>query len=210
MPALVMVQPEARPSRPSVRLTALELPTMTMMKNGMANQPMSLTAAYLKNGKWSSRMKAPVAGQPGKIPAGQQAEQAEEQEFLARAQAVGFLFADLEVVVGEPDRTATEHDKQAGVDERVVNQREQQRGKRDHHQDQHPAHGRGAGFALVEFGQLVHHGGGAEWLPGLDGHEDADELRAEPDAANERGEAGERGAEGDRFEQPEHAQCSLR
>ena len=47
-----MMGPTARPSRPSVRLTALELPTMTSTANGMYRRPRS-GMKFLKKGTLS-------------------------------------------------------------------------------------------------------------------------------------------------------------
>ena len=54
--AAIMIGTMARPSRPSVRFTALPAPTMTMQAKGMKNQP-RLIRKSLMNGKVSEEEK---------------------------------------------------------------------------------------------------------------------------------------------------------
>ena len=49
--ATVIVQPMARPSSPSVRLTALDEPTMTNAKKTRVSQPIFVMTGALKNGR---------------------------------------------------------------------------------------------------------------------------------------------------------------
>jgi hypothetical protein len=48
---VLIVQPVARPSKPSVRFTAFEQPTMISAKNGMTSQPRSTNSGILNSGK---------------------------------------------------------------------------------------------------------------------------------------------------------------
>ena len=50
-PATKITGTVAKPSSPSVRLTALEDPTITNTENGIKNHP-KLTTKFLKNGKY--------------------------------------------------------------------------------------------------------------------------------------------------------------
>ena len=106
-PAAIITGTIARPSSPSVRLTALPAPTITSAANGTKNQPRSIRTS-LKNGKASD-----VASQAGSIGAPHAHDDAggDGRDERPRSPAwrgpekpVVGLLGDLQVVVEEADQ----------------------------------------------------------------------------------------------------------
>ena len=109
----------------------------------------------------------------------------------ARGQAEVAAVHDLQIVVGKSDGAEGQRRDHGDPDEAVAQVGPQQR--RDQHadNDQHAAHGRRAGFLLVGLRAVL-----ADVLADLEFTQAANHRRADDEADEQRGQAGEGGAEG--------------
>jgi hypothetical protein len=143
----------ARPSRPSVRFTALPAPTMTKAPKNMKNQPRLMTQVLGEREGQRGASGAVGAGKRGahhEIGRDRRDEELDAEARLAGKALVGLL-RDLEVVVIETDRAEAERDEQhdPDIDAGEVGP-EQRRLPTIPRQDHQAAHGRRAG--LLEMG----------------------------------------------------------
>ena len=105
---------------------------------------------------------------------------------------------DFGVVVDETDSAVGQQREDRDPHIGVAQVRPEQRGNHDGDNDQHAAHGGGAGFLLVRLGSIF-----ADVLADLKLAQLADQPGAQRDAEEQRGQAGERGAGGDVAEDAE-------
>ena len=189
--AAIMIGTMARPSSPSVRLTALPAPTMTKQANGMKNQP-RLISKSLKNGKVSDVAKRPLA-----VAHDDECRDAGDQEFDGQPRLAGKaemrLLGDLQIVVIEADRAEAQRHQQHHPDIDAGDVGPQQRRDDDARQDHQPAHGRRAGLLEMRLRPV-----GADRLAlALPDAQRVDDRRAEDEDDQRRGDQRAAGAEGD-------------
>ena len=141
----IITGPMARPSRPSVRFTALPAPTMMKAAKIGKNQPRLMTRS-LNTGNTSEVAKA---GRPRLAMAMQAAASAMPASIASREHAgktrVG-LPRHLEVIVIEADQAEAERHRQHDPDIWVARIGPEQSRDDDARQDHQPAHGRRAGL----------------------------------------------------------------
>eukprot|EP01022_Parablepharisma_sp_SALTPOND_P026954 TRINITY_DN652_c1_g3_i1.p2 TRINITY_DN652_c1_g3~~TRINITY_DN652_c1_g3_i1.p2 ORF type:complete len:1102 (+),score=458.93 TRINITY_DN652_c1_g3_i1:51019-54324(+) len=141
----------------------------------------------------------------GQVERGHQADQRLPEILLARAHALRVAIDHLAVVIDPADGAEAERDDQHDPDETVGQVGPQQRGNANADQDQHAAHGRGAGLDQVGLGTV-----GAHRLADLHAGEHADHGGAGDHADQQGREGGEHRAEGDEVEQAQKAQVLLK
>ncbi len=144
--AAIMTGPIARPSRPSVRFTALPAPTMMKAPKITKNQPRSNTSS-LKNGNASE---VANGGRP-RLAIAKQAAAAisvsSSRRMPARKAPVALL-GDLQIVVVEADQPERERHAEHDPDVRVGRVGPQHGRDGDAGEDHQPAHGRRAALGL--------------------------------------------------------------
>ena len=192
LPAAIITGTMASPSRPSVRLTALEEPIITSAPNSGNAKPRGMIRSL------NTGTATPVAWRRGaeldQHDGGDQADAALAQQLQPAGQAAARALGELEIVVGEADQPVAQGDDQHDPDIAVAQVRPEQRGRGQRQQDQHAAHG---GRALL--GQQVALGPvQADRLAlALLPLQPADQGRADQEADQERRHHRAAGAEGD-------------
>ena len=132
--AAIITGTMARPSRPSVKFTALPAPTMTKAAKGTKNQP-RLKRKSLKKGNASEVESGSCAGLRDQEAGDAGDQELDPQPGLAGEALVGLL-GDLEVVVVEADRAEADgheqHDPDVGAAEIGPQQRRDEQAREDH------------------------------------------------------------------------------
>ena len=180
--------PMARPSRPSVRLTALAHPTMTKTAKGMKKNP-RFGWTILEKGDGQGGVESRVGVEPD---GRHQGHQGLGHQLGPAAEPLVVLFDDLEVVVEETDEAEAQGYQDQKPDIGVVQLGPQDGGGQGGENDHQPPHGGGAGLGLVGLGAVF-----PDVLADLHGPELADEPAPHHHGDDQGGEDGEDGPEGD-------------
>ena len=196
----------ARPSRPSVRLTALLVPTITQERQrdeaphaeriadgleerhdqvGLRRQRRLEAALHPRDEQLheAARCRAPRPRTRGRRRRRAPITDCHD-ELRARRQALRIAVDDLAVVVDPADRAEAQRHQQHDPDEAVVEVAPQQRRDRDRHQDQRAAHRRRAGLDEMRLRTVVAHR-----LADLHPRQPRDHARPDDERDDQRGHA---------------------
>ena len=180
--------PMARPSRPSVRLTALAHPTMTKTAKGDEKES-QVRLDFLEKRDGQGGVESRIDVEPD---GRHQGHQGLGHQLGPAAEPLVVLFDDLEVVVEETDEAEAQGYQDQKPDKGVVQLGPQDGGGQGGENDHQPPHGGGAGLGKVGLGAVF-----PDILADLHGPELADEPAPHHHGDDQGREDGEDGPEGD-------------